>query len=132
MGPAAAHYSMGGLLLSTSEVYGQGEQVHTLNYLSNSTAQQTNDVRPATGFTTGTASSAVMTVSGVRTYVRLALVAANTWRCDVSPDGVQWLPSGTISKAIAPTWVGFLASTWGTATKYIASYEFLRRVSGVT
>jgi hypothetical protein len=51
---------------------------------------------------------------------------------DASRDGVHWLAGGTVAQTFTPTYVGFHSSSYGTSTKSIASYEFLRRVSGVT
>lgn len=129
-------YGMGGLVLSDTPTYGAGNQVMTLNYTSSTTGMQGvqfNETYQSANFTAVSGVSGPNTYAGAPTWIRLSLIAANTWRQDVSPNGVQWIPSATsVSKTMTPTHVGILSSSWGTATKSVISYECLRRVSGVS
>lgn len=127
-----ASYAMGGLVLSDGVTFGVGKQIISLNYTSTS-ASQNNDVRQGANWTISASVGAIASSPGVPTFVRLVMVSANVWRCDISPDGVSWIKgTATLAYTITPTHVGLHKTTWGTATKGITSYEFLRRVAGVT
>lgn len=66
-------------------------------------------------------------------YFRIVRISATTWRADVSSDGVRWIHGlGLATWAFEPTHVGFCESQWGSGVASVTSYEFLRRVSGVT
>jgi hypothetical protein len=60
------------------------------------------------------------------------MVATNTWRVDLSPNGDLWLLGSTVSKTITPTHVGFAASSWGSAVKGVTAFDCIRRVASVT
>jgi hypothetical protein len=132
LGPPAAMYSMGGIILSDGITHGSGNQALLLTHITSSGEQRT-DARPFTGWNAqGTPPAPLVTPPGARIFARLVFLGASTWRADVSPDGVSWIKGLTVVKTIAPTHVGLLASSWGTGNKHVASYEFLRRTSGVT
>lgn len=65
-------------------------------------------------------------------YLRLAYLGSNSWRVDVSPDGVSWIRGTASTLTFTPTYVGLFVSSWGTTAQAVAAFEFLRRVSGVT
>lgn len=127
-GPWATNYTMAGLILADGVVHGAGAQVHTLNYIS-TTGNVISDTRQCTGYQSGTAAAALNYHSMNRLYWRIVMVTADTWRCDVSPDGVSWVIGTAVTRAVTPTHVGFLASSWSTAVQAVVSYEFLRRTT---
>lgn len=66
-------------------------------------------------------------------YMRLVRLSSTTWRGDISPDGVSWIHAASASTwAFEPTHVGFAESNWNTTTSSVVSYEFIRRVSGLS
>jgi hypothetical protein len=127
----SANYSFGGVVLADGTTHGAGNQVAATVGRSGTSAGGVDGWAAAnwarTGVTTGVAS-----LDMIAFYFRLVCTAANTWRTDASSDGVSWLKGTTFSKTITPTQVGFMSSSYGTSTKHIASYEFLRRVAGVS
>lgn len=132
MGAALTNYTMGGLVLSDGVTFGAGAQIVSLSY-TDTTAKQANDVRQSANWAISTSAGMVTSSPGVPTFVRLVMMSANVWRCDISPDGVLWIKgTATLAYAMTPTHVGFHKTTWGSAVNGVTSYEFLRRVSGVT
>jgi hypothetical protein len=122
---------MGGIVLADGTDFGGGNQLVTLNYIN--TSNQNNDTRTFTGYNTNPATFGAQTSTPQgRIFVRLVYLGANTWRSDLSTDGVSWLKGGTGIKAFVPTHVGVHCSSWGTAVKSTVKYEFFRRMSGVT
>lgn len=132
-GKEATQHTMAGLVLADGATHGSGGQIVGLSFVTTNSGQQ-NECRSITGWTTAASGvGQIFTPFGIPTFQRLVYVAADTWRVDVSPDGVGWLKgTGTLTKALSPTHVGVLSSSWGTATKHVASYEFLRRTAGVS
>lgn len=66
-------------------------------------------------------------------YIRIVRISSTTWRGDVSGDGVRWIHGASLATlSFEPTHVGFCDSQWGSALPSITTYEFLRRVSGVS
>lgn len=133
-GQVSLSFIMGGIILSDGTTHGSGNQVFSLCYSDSSAAtRQTNETRHHTNWTTvGGDSADLYSQPGTRTFVRLVKLASNTWRTDISPDGVQWLIGSTTTKTITPTHVGLLSSSWGTSTKGVTSYEFFRKVTGIS
>lgn len=135
LGPAGTAYTMGALLLSTSGTYGSGTQVMAFSWASTSAGVQNNDLRTWTNYSTDPATQVanMLTTFSTVLHVRLVYLGTNVWRRDLSPDGVSWLTgTATITSAITPTHVGFATTTYGTSTKGIASFEYLRRTSGIS
>ncbi len=128
----SANYSQAGLILADGTTHGAGDQV-VAQFLG-----QGGDslIRCAgwTGYNTaGTLVGSLSSRSCTAVYLRLALISANTWRTDYSVNGHHWVKgTATASKTLTPTHVGIQSTSYNTSTKHIASYEFLRRVSGVT
>ena len=133
--PAATSFSIIGLALTDGTTHGAGNQVFAeigVGASGPNTMQAFSWTNFGTAGTSAGAISAALPVSS-RIFIRLVMTAANTWRADFSIDGVSWiLGAATLAKTMTPTHVGFLDSSYGTATKHIASWEFLRRVSGVS
>lgn len=126
--------AMGGLILADGSTPATGNQVCGLAYTSAADGNNTQVVNYAfTNFTAATAGSTdnyLVPARGI--YLRLWKTAATTWQVDTSPDGVLWSRAAFVTKSFTPTHVGVVSSSYGTATKHIISYEFLRRVSGIT
>jgi hypothetical protein len=133
-GPRYVNYTMGGFLLADGVTYGSGTQVLNLTYIS--TTGQQADLRPMTGYNTQPASPATLPTINTSqqhdTFLRLVMLAANSWRLDASPDGVSWVKGSAFARTVTPTHIGFHCSSWGTSTKSVTNYRFLRRASGVT
>lgn len=134
-GPTGTAYTMAALILASGNAYGAGTQVLALQWATTTVGAMTIDMRPWTSYSTdpGGAVSGLNVPFGALLYVRLALIASNTWRRDFSADGVTWIKgSATLTNSLVPTHVGVGTSSYGTSTKGMASFEFLRRMSGVT
>lgn len=132
IGGAFLNFAMFGLVLADGNTFGAGNQVAGFAFMS--TGGLNHDCREFTGWNSNptTVSSASAPFPFFK-YQRIALIAANTWRHDWSPDGVSWVKgTATLSKTMTATQVGVLSSSWGTSTKTVIGYEFLRRVAGVT
>lgn len=129
----SANYSFIGVGFSDGTTFGAGNQVWAdIGQTSTTTNLR---VTSWTNFgTAGTNAGSIGTGFVLRKiFVRIALISTNTWRADYSVDGVSWIKgTATLSKTMTATHVGFFSSSYGTSTKHIASYEFLRRVSGIT
>lgn len=65
-------------------------------------------------------------------WYRVVMTAANTWRVDLSTDGITWFKGAvTSSFTITPTHVGLGAASWGTAKGH-ATWDCLRRQAGIS
>lgn len=63
-------------------------------------------------------------------HLRLKYEAANTFSGWVSPDGVSWLNlTGSITRTLTPSRVGFLLTSWGGANPFVASLRYFRKSS---
>lgn len=129
-----ADFTFGGLCLADGNTHGAGNQVFcVLGYRATGIAGLQST--PCTGYNAdgGPVGSLPAMNSAQRLYHRLVMLSANTWRSDFSADGVSWYKgTANLSKTMTPTHVGFMSSSYGSATKHILSYEFLRRVAGIT
>lgn len=61
-------------------------------------------------------------------YTRLVWVSANTWRQQLSVDGVSWTTFGVTdtSSTMTPTHMGVFITNWGGAADALASFEYFR------
>lgn len=127
-----ANDSVIGIVLTTSATHGSGEQILGSVRISTAGFQSTiYDISGWAGIASFTGTADLVFRGAI--YVRLVYLGSNNWRCDYSTDGVQWILGGaTITKTMTPTHVGFMSSSYTSAIKHIASWEFLRRVSGVS
>lgn len=127
-----SNYSFGGIVLADGTTHGAGNQVAAVVGRTGTVDGGVDGWAAANWARTGVTTS-VVSLDMVAFYFRLVCTAANTWRADASPNGVSWIKgTSTFSKTITPTQVGFMSSSYGTSIKHVASFEFLRRVSGVT
>ena len=134
MSQPGANYAMAGIVLANGNTYGAGSQIVGFTFVS-SGAPQTSDTRAFTNYSTNgsTSASNITSYQGHLTYLRLVYLGSNSWRTDVSPDGITWLTGpSTLSLTLTPTYVGVMSSSWGSGTKSVISYEFMRRVSGIS
>lgn len=128
-----ANYAFGGLVFADGVAFGAGIQVVATSHYGGSSQQHI--LRSYTGYTTNV--SNVDALAGVLIgrpfFIRLVYLGANVWRRDLSEDGILWRKgAATLTLAVTPTHVGVLNTSFGTATPNQVSYEFLRRVSGIT
>lgn len=133
VGPPS-NYTMGGLIISNGTTYGSGSQVITLNYITGGLGAN-NDCRLFTNFNSNptTSSGGFQVPSGRPYWLRLSRPSGNLYRMDLSPNGVQWISSGTVDRGTwTPTHFGFIASSWGSSNKGVVTYDCFRRMSGVT
>lgn len=122
---ASANYRLSGLALDA----GTNQLVLTVN---NSGSVQMRNLT-AWGHTASVATDYTYGAQGSSIYLRIVRLSSTTWRGDVSPDGVSWILGNTLATwAFEPTHVGVTESNWNTATPSVTSYEFIRRVSGVS
>lgn len=130
----SANYHMCGVILSDGTTHGSGTQVAGISYAQFGDGTRC-DSWSFTGFNSGTGDTGLIgpASAGGLFYVRLVKLASNVWRTDFSNNGRLWIHGpGTLTLSFTPTHVGILSSSWGTTTQGITSYEFLRRVSGVS
>lgn len=128
-----ADFSFAGLVLTDGTTFGSGNQVWA--EVGGRASGVQLQAFSWTGFSTaGSSAGAIGNMNSIlRAYHRIVMIGANTWRADYSPDGVSWIKgAANLSKTITPTHVGFFSSSYGTSIKHIASYEFIRRVAGIT
>jgi hypothetical protein len=61
-------------------------------------------------------------------YMRLTWVSSNTWRMEVSPDGVSWTAFALAdqSHTLTPTHYGLYVSSYGGTVPKIATFEYFR------
>lgn len=135
IGSTGTNYTFGGLCFANGATFGAGAQVAAVIHWGSTSQQDT--LRSYTNYSSATGGSVIDTFTSVALgglrYTRLVYLGANVWRRDLSFDGVTWIKGpNTLTLAITPTHVGLLASSWGTSTKGSISYQFLRRVSGIT
>lgn len=128
-----ANYAFGGMLFADGVAFGAGKQVVATSHYGASS--QDHFLRSYTNYTT--IGTSVAQITGVRlgtpTFIRLVYLGGTTWRRDLSYDGQFWQIGGaTLTLSITPTHVGFLNSSFGTATANQIGYEFIRRWAGIT
>lgn len=136
LAPWSTNYGIAGLVVSDGTTHGAGKQVMA-EVLADSGAPLSSGYTVAGSQwknTSATVSTATVLppVGGV-VYVRLVYKGSNQWRADFSPNGVQWRAGESMvtQASFTPAYVGVYSRDGGSGTKAIASFEFLRRVSGV-
>lgn len=128
-----ANDALGGIVLSTSATHGSGEQVIG-TYYSNSTADTLIRSYSISGWGAIVSNAGTFSVNrGGQYHLRLVYLGSNNWRTDASPDGVTWIKGlANLSKTMTPTHVGLASSSYLSGLLHVASYEYLRRVSGIS
>lgn len=135
-GTYATNYIMWGPCLTNGVTHGTSNMIHAEVYSNTGCAGpgilRSNGYTGMNGTETGSGGPNINPTTGPL-YLRLVMTAANTWRTDFSPDGVSWwINPSTLAFTITPTHMGFGISNWNTAMQGVVSYEFFRRVSGVS
>lgn len=136
VGLYATNYTMWGPCLTNGLVHGTSNMIHGEMY--SNTAVAGPGIMRSNGFTgmngtevSGTGYNINPTTGPI--YLRLVMTAANTWRTDMSPDGVSWwINPSTLTYTLTPTHMGVAISNWNSSMQSVVSYEFFRRVSGVS
>lgn len=60
-------------------------------------------------------------------HMKLTYQAANTFRCELSPDGISWYaPFSDASRTLTPTTVGLGWTAWGTSLTPVASFAYFK------
>lgn len=127
----SANFSSIGLCLSDGTTHGAGKQVVANMGFSVGAAVLAGEVWSNWNSRTSTVTTMSPQFAN-RWYQRIVMTAANTWRVDISADGVSWHAGTTMSQTFTPTHVGFYTTSWGGAVKFLAGIEFIRRASGVS
>lgn len=130
-----SNFMIGGLIITDGTTFGAGKQVggQVLSDTTGLTAlsfQTINWDFAAGTFTQGTAHWGAPSVPH---FLRLSYRGSNAWRFDTSSDGVSWIngASNVTASSFTPSHIGYYTRDPGTESRWIASFEFLRRVSGV-
>lgn len=68
------------------------------------------------------------------TFIRLVYLGSSQWRFDTSPDDINWRKgaSTVTQSSFTPSHVGYYSRDAGSGLESVASFEFLRRVSGIS
>lgn len=121
------NFTMLGLVIADGTTHGAGNQVCSI-------MQSQADIftRPFTNWLTSGTAAGAGTARGSSGYLRLVYLGSDTWRTDVSVDGVSWRKGTTATKVMTATHVGLFSSSWGTSFDGVGSFRFIRRVSGIT
>ena len=135
-GPTATNYQVAGIIVADSTTFGTGKQL--LAELYNESAGVTSITAALDQYANflpgaGTLLPTRVGTIGTPIFVRLTYLGSDIWRLDRSADGISWLTGTNVTyTGFIPTHAGFLLRDAGSGTKFIASYEFLRRVAGIT
>lgn len=63
-------------------------------------------------------------------FLRLKYEGSNSWSGWTSPDGISWINlTGSRSRTLTPTKVGFFCTTWGGAGPCIWSFRYFRKTT---
>lgn len=136
-GKAQANYIIGGLGVADGVAYGSGKQVVAETYSQAADTVQTNSFSGFTNYTTSSGGALAVvdfsTAFSVPIYIRLVYLGSGVYRSDRSANGVQWIKGQTITMtSFTPTHVLFTTRKPTSGTEHICSFDFLRRVSGIT
>lgn len=131
-GKSGVAYSISGLVLADGVTYGSGTQLATECYYDSTGPNYNWATNLYTGYTSSSSGTTTDQHIGGPTFVRLVRLGTTSWRGDRSPDGVQWFLGPTFTATITPTYVGLFTRKPGSGVQHITTFEFLRRVSGVS
>jgi len=121
----ATNYQMLGPILSNGIAAGAGTQVWAMPFIQTSHGLS-NSLRSFTNWgTAGTTTSGVL-YDPFDFHVRLRWTAANSFASELSPNGVDWLPTLTLATTVTPTHFGIAYSSWGIAIAGIGTYYYVR------
>lgn len=131
--PVTATFTMAGILLADGVTYGSGNQAAAFAYFNSGYAV----CSPYTGYNTYNSLNQTngmgFFAANLPFWIRLVKTGTNTWRTDISPNGVHWyLNMGGDTQTVTPTHVGLWVSSWSTGTVGFVTFDLLRRVSGIS
>lgn len=136
-GRMSTNYILSGIIISDGTTHGAGKQISA--ELASASASSTNLLSSALSWSNWSTAVTVGTTTnnppmGTPTYLRLVYKGSSQWRADTSPDAISWMPGASLVTlaSFTPSHVGFYSRDGGSGTLSITSYEFLRRVSGVS
>lgn len=118
-----------GVIVADGATYGAGNQV--VAYFS-STEQKAYIASWTNYNTLGSFNDYSMRAIGWASclIIRLTMTASNTWKLQLSPDGVQYVDVHTgFSRTLTPSHVGFTVSKWGGSLQSVWSVEYFRKGS---
>ncbi len=123
--------NMCGLIFTDGTTYGAGSQVVW------SLVPQPDagiDHLSISNFNTNNAGGVTITTAGANAFtdcfIRLKYLGSNNWVGYASPDGISWCNmTGTFSRTLTPTAVGFFVSSWGSANPFAWSIRYFRKTT---
>lgn len=129
MVPLNYSYNMTGLAFTDGTTWGAGSQVVYMPYMhgtSNGGAAQS--IRLFTSFTTQSLSynDAIELSQWAPYYARIIWVAANSWRYEISVDGIAWKACPNQSFTLTPTHMGLYISNWSNAITISSAWDYFR------
>lgn len=135
-GQDAVNYILGGIVITDGTIHGNGKQITAEVGSATLSPFRTAVAAAWTNYTTSSSVSTARTTPPVGTpiFVRLVYKGSNQWRADISPNGVSWILGASLITlaSFTPSHVGFYSRDAASGTLSVISYEFLRRVSGVS
>lgn len=128
-----SNYMIGGLVISDGTSHGSGKQI-SLEVVGDTTGHYAQCQTWTNWSTPGTSGTAHFTLPGHHMFLRLVYKGSNQWRQDTSGDGVSWQLGGSLVTlaSFTPSHVGYYTRDPGTDNRWMASFDFLRRVSGIS
>lgn len=138
---AATNYAILGLVISDGTTFGSGKQVFATVLSQSASPQVAGYSQAATNWNETSNSSStqstfplVARIPGRPLYMRLVYKGSSQWRADFSADGVTWQLGASLvtQSSFTPAYVGMYSRDAGSGTPHVASFEFLRRVAGVS
>lgn len=125
-----ANFHNFGLLFANGATYGAGAQVVWAFFPNGGT--QTMQLFANTNYNTQGTNTAVngsANSQGAR-FMRLKYEAANSFSGWISPDGISWANiTGSLSRTLTPTHVGFCAQTGGAAGQFVWNVRYFRKTT---
>lgn len=136
-GPPSSNYCIGGIIVSDGTTHGSGKQVMAELFSGSTTPQQSGYSVAGSNWNNTSASVSTQSpipVIGHPVFLRLVYKGSSQWRTDFSPDDVEWLPGLSLvtQSSFTPAYVGLYSRDAGSGTKSVASFDFLRRVAGIS
>ena len=124
-------FQSAGLIFAEDDVYGSGsKKMITAMHGFTATGIQNLLLGEWTDYTTRNSLSEVGCGSGPKPlyYIRLIWVSANTFRVQISPDGITWIqPLADFAKACAPAFFGLaMTGSDGNGPDFVSTFEYFR------
>lgn len=123
---ADENFAIVSLIMADGNTYGAGNQVHA----SWSPQQNLLSMMTQTNYNSNSVNSTVsMQKNGSGfVFLRLTYTASNTFKGEVSVDGIQWHAyNSSFSRTLTPTHVGFGLSKWGGTSFMLMTLEYFKK-----